>query len=111
MKNAIRYKSSLENISKYKIFEYRRRDKNKGRDYNIDDYITVEWIKEKIKENPQCSLCKCELLLCRYPKNDGQQFSVQRINNKLAHIKKNCCIICWKCNHIAKRGKYDKIKK
>lgn len=36
--------------------------------------------------------------LVGYDYNDKDQFSIDRKDNKVAHIKSNCQIICWNCN-------------
>ena len=52
----------------------------------------------KLAQNNECCICKCALELCL---NDGtvtSNVTVDRINNKFAHIKSNCKISCVRCN-------------
>jgi hypothetical protein len=94
------FKSSLDIILNQKIKNHIKADIKYNRHYNEDDYITIEYAKEMlIKCNNKCSLCNIELKLTNFEFQDKQQFSIDRIDNKLAHIKTNCQITCCHCNH------------
>lgn len=59
----------------------------------------MEWVKNKIEKHKHiCTLCGKALKLVGYDYNDKDQFSIDRKDNKVAHIKSNCQIICWNCN-------------
>ena len=67
-------------------------DLNKNRE-TVGEYITVKWVLDTLKKVKTCKYCKGCLDI------SGQNcFSVDRLDNKLAHVKTNCQIICLKCN-------------
>ena len=70
------------------IDAHKRSDKK--RDMPTFDYIDVEWVKEQLMKTRTCEFCQVEI-------ND-ENFSVDRIDNNLNHIKNNCRIICRHCN-------------
>jgi hypothetical protein len=93
------YKSSLDHIIAQKISRHKSADDHQKRTYNEEDYITSDFIKNKlIKYNNRCQRCNKELKLTGYQFRDPNQFSVDRILNSLPHIKLNCQIVCWECN-------------
>ena len=64
---------------------------------NINDYVDVKWITDNLI-NGTCKYC-CE----PFEVNGGMgAFSVDRIENSLAHLKNNCQICCRYCNSIKK---------
>ena len=59
----------------------------------VGEYITIDWVLEKLKKTKTCKYCKKHL------DTSGQQsFSIDRIDNNLAHTENNCQIICLNCN-------------
>ena len=61
--------------------------------YEEKDYITPEWVYEKLKKQRyQCNFC-------HKPVDD--YYSVDRINNNKPHIKYNCVISCQKCQSMS----------
>lgn len=92
-------KSSIEVILKNKIKNYKQRDIHYNRQFNDDDYVSIEYVNEMLtKCNNRCSLCSIELKLTNFEKRDNQQFSIDRLDNKIAHIKSNIQITCLGCN-------------
>ena len=73
-----------------RIYSHKDADKKAGRKFNEKSYITEDWILDTLKRTHYCA--ECELSL------DISNYSVDRINNALAHTKKNCRIICLPCN-------------
>ena len=64
-------------------------DKKKGRTFNIEDFVTEEWARKKIKmQGYNCAVCLEPLDL---------DWSIDRIDNSRAHVKDNCQISCRKC--------------
>lgn len=93
------YNSNLEKIVKSKIRGNIKSDIKHNRLYNEEDYITIEFIKDLlIKCNNCCCLCSKQLKLTNYEYKDAEQFSIDRLDNKMPHIKSNCQITCWNCN-------------
>lgn len=92
-------KSSLDIIIKHKIQGNKNSDDKYGRSYSEDEYITSDWVKDRlIKCTNNCELCGKGLKLTGYEFRDHDQFSIDRIDNKIAHIQSNCQITCWGCN-------------
>lgn len=86
-----------------KLCTYRVSDKTANRLYNENEYITREWILKKLKKsNNKCKYCNETLELLNHEgiKNSKLIFSVDRLCNKLPHIKSNCVICCWHCNFL-----------
>jgi hypothetical protein len=82
-----------------KVNNYKLQDKKAGRTFNPALYVNSDWIrKTRQAQNNECCICKRPLELCL---NDGtvtSNVTVDRINNKLAHIKSKCKLSCIKCN-------------
>jgi hypothetical protein len=92
-------KSTLDIIVSNKLTAHRSQDLKHNRQYKEEDYINSEWIKERlIKCSNRCEICQHELKLAGYEFRDPKQWSVDRIDNKIAHIMSNCHITCWNCN-------------
>jgi len=69
-------------------------DKNYNR-YDADRFIDRCFLKELIKDFRNCYYCKIEL---QYVEYNDKLATIERLNNKLGHIKSNCVIACRKCN-------------
>ena len=69
-------------------------DKYKGRiDTLPDDYVSVDWAREKVKmQGYSCAMCSEPL---------DKDWSIDRIDNARAHIKDNCQISCRRCQHAS----------
>ncbi len=81
-----------------KLKSYIEQDYAADREYKSEDYITSRWITDTLKkQNYCCSRCYTPLSL-DYSYGDPAQFSVNRHNNDLPHIKSNCEITCLSCN-------------
>jgi len=72
----------------------KKSDKKYNR-YDPDRFIDKCFLKELIKEYPQCYYCKVELQYIEY--NDTLA-TIERLNNNIGHIKSNCVLCCKKCN-------------
>ncbi|CAG8628717.1 23401_t:CDS:10 [Gigaspora margarita] len=70
-------------------------DKKKGREFNLSvDYILV--LKDLQKN--KCELCFNEMLWEWDKAGNPNQWTVDRIDNKLDHIEENICLVCLECN-------------
>jgi hypothetical protein len=56
----------------------------------MTNYIDLKWAIKELKNTSVCYYCKDEL-------NDDN-FSIDRKDNNLNHVKENCRIICFTCN-------------
>lgn len=86
-------------IAQTKIYDCNKSDRKHNREYDDNDYITVDWIiNELARCENKCFHCKKQLKLTEFDYKDNDQFSVDRIFNDLAHEPENCVISCWGCN-------------
>ena len=75
------------------IFSYKNQDKARNMIYNESDYITYQWINDQlIKQKYICNVCQDVI----------NNLSVDRIDNKISHIKSNCQCVCLQCNRSKK---------
>ena len=65
-------------------------DKAKHFSWDAENYITVEWVKKQLR------LQRSSCYACAEPLDD---WSIDRIDNKLPHIKDNCAIACRHCQN------------
>ena len=67
-------------------------DKKKGREFNLSvDYI----LKLKDLQKNKCELCLNEMW---DEAGNPDQWTVDRIDNQVGHIKGNVCLVCLECN-------------
>lgn len=72
-------------------------DMRAKRPIDYENYITPEWIIDQFHQTKVCGLCNVLLT--------SDNFSVDRINNSLGHVKNNCKITCRYCN-VAKSDSF-----
>jgi hypothetical protein len=90
---------SIDSSLKTRILGHLESDKSRNMN---GDYITVEWIKDKINKTKCCTGVNNKECNRLFDYNDSESFSVDRINNDIAHFKENCQIICRSCNNSKK---------
>ena len=74
-------------------------DKKYKRTYAEEYYIDPDFLIERRKKrNNQCIYCGIPLQSFNRKRFNG--VTVQRLNNRLAHIKDNCVIACFQCNNF-----------
>ena len=83
----------LRNIGR-KLQSYTSSDKCKGLQCNLEikDILTL-----KDSQKNHCAACNIEMLWC-YDPNDTRQFSVDRIDNTMGHVRDNIRLTCLECN-------------
>ena len=82
-----------------KIEGHRLEDTKKNRPFDESDYIDRTYVCQLFRSQ-QCQCARCDHELDVDYDNDGQaQFSINRIDNNLAHIKSNCELVCLQCQH------------
>lgn len=96
-----------------KIYSYKQQDMKK-KNYNensenFKDFIDIDTvIKEMNICNLLCHYCSNEMLILYENVRDGNQWTVDRINNDIGHIKKNFNLVCLKCNLKRRRQSDEK---
>lgn len=87
--------NKLKSDAQKKINGYAQQDLKAGRFISKkDDYVDVDWVIEHLHEG---SCCYCGE---PYDFSSSDQFSVDRIDNSLPHLKSNCHVCCKTCNSI-----------
>lgn len=79
-----------------KIESYKYQDRLKNR--ITEEFIGVNDILEMLKESSACYYCKKDLLVIYKFKREPMQWTLDRIDNDLAHEKANVVLSCLKCN-------------
>jgi len=76
------------------IVNSKQSDKKYNR-FDVDRFIDRCFLKELIKDYPQCYYCKVEL---EFINNNDTLSTIERLDNSIGHIKSNCVLACRKCN-------------
>jgi hypothetical protein len=90
--------AKINAIIKTRISGHKNEDNKKGRTFKEEDYVNQDWVHKMLSlQEMKCGHpdCRCELSLIE---SDGTSFSIDRKDNRFAHIKSNCIIACRKCN-------------
>ena len=96
-----------------KINGYMQQDRAAGRQWAEGTYITVAGVKKLFKDN--YGICdRCDKLMSSSNEADASrqedQWTVDRINDKLPHIEGNCRLRCLNCNSSRMENFADKKK-
>lgn len=90
----------LELKMERKLAGYKAQDDKAGRIFNEADYFDVDDFKALLLEQDfRCSVCN-NIVSLEWKKGttDKSQFTLDRKENDLAHVKGNCVISCLGCN-------------
>lgn len=79
-----------------KIESYKTQDKLKNRD--MEHFIEFRDIEEMLKKEMICHYCRENIFVLYKLKLDKKQWTLDRIDNNLAHKKTNVVLSCLKCN-------------
>ena len=96
-----------------KIYSYKQQDmKKKNYDENSEnykDFIDFDIIIEEMNKcDLKCHYCLKEMLILYENVRDNSQWTVDRINNDIGHIKGNFNLVCLKCNLKRRRQNDEK---
>ena len=80
---------------KFKLKNCKEKDIIFSREFDIDEDYVILLLQ---KQNNTCENCKKAIKLEWTEPRDPLQFSINRIDNNLGHIKGNCNVLCWGCN-------------
>ena len=93
---------------KKKLQSYIQQDKEKKM-YNKEKCFEYEDILEVlVKQKLKCSYCKCEMYILYDNYRCNTQWSLDRIDNTIGHLKENCVVSCLHCN-LQKRRMDDNM--
>ena len=93
-------KSWVKLYLRNKVNGYKQQDKRAGREYVNKDYIDVEWFKTQYRDNKSCPLCRAPFeVVIENDNNVTSNITVDRKDNRQAHIVSNCQLMCVKCNN------------
>ncbi len=77
------------------ISSSRQKDKKRDR-YDADHFIDKCFLKGLVEDYHNCYYCTIPL---QYIKYEDDMATIERIDNKLGHIKSNCVLACRRCNY------------
>ena len=87
----------------------RRNDNRMHRPIDSADYIDKPWVRELVRNNPNCHYCNVPLAYGSgvNRKSHPRGLQMDRMDSALEHLKSNCVQCCNTCN---KRGKNKPYK-
>ena len=84
----------------------RQSDKKNNR-YDADRFVDKCFLKGLIEDYPTCYYEDCKTTL-QYTEHQENLATIERINNKIGHIKSNCVLCCLSCNNKRKSNSQHK---
>ena len=78
----------------HKLESYRATDEAKGQ-WSKQQFITAEWVQAQLEQQAY-TCCHCATSLTLH--DTRTQWSVDRIDNALGHVRHNCEVRCFSCN-------------
>ena len=67
-------------------------------------------IKKLYDSQLTCYYCSCPLLILFNKKREGNQWTLERLDNNLGHYDINTCIACLKCNLKRRTDSHEYFK-
>ena len=86
----------------------KRDDIKKGR-YDPDEHIDRDLLQYQFEEQEgKCFYCEVAMVThsSENGKIDPDRMSIERMDNRVGHIKENCILACYKCN-CQRQDRYD----
>ena len=91
--------AKLRQFIKLKIDGNKRQDIDAKRKIEKDKYVDVQWFSQQVLANDRCPLCCCKYYIVTDEKNKIMcNISIDRIDNRIAHHRDNCHLMCIECN-------------
>ena len=72
-------------------------DRKKKFKWQPEEYITGDWLKFLYKTQPDCYWCGASYL-CTKNRRHNRGLTIERLDNRLPHLKRNCVFACAWCN-------------
>ena len=100
-------RSLKRNFLSRMVIHNRNRDHGKGFRWAPGEYVTRDWLLARLDaQGPICYWCgKGNLDTKKRLTDNGIQ--LERLSNKLPHLKRNCVFACGHCNRRSWRAKWD----
>ena len=100
------YESIKRNFLTRMILHSKTRDNYKGFTWAPPDYVDRPWLESLFKKTgPTCYWCGATNLNCR-TRTGADGFTLERLCNKLPHLKRNCVFACGACNRASWRKSF-----
>lgn len=93
-KECMTHKERIEYIIKNMVKNSRRCDIEKDR-YDANNFIDKCFLEGLFEDSDKCHYCDIPFT---YTEKKGTFVSIERLDNKIGHIKSNCVIACLGCN-------------
>jgi NACalpha-BTF3-like transcription factor len=90
-----------------KLVSYKAQDKKHEGRYDEQAFVTPEDVRLLMDQSTACHYCKQPTQLFYEYVREKRQWTLDRINNDLGHVKGNVTIACLECNLQRKRTGYD----
>lgn len=97
---------SFNDIIIKKLRAYKKHDKQNNREFDLNLEDVLE-IYEKFKGH--CKYCNTKVITENYEPFCKRQFSIDRKDNKIGHIRTNCVLSCLSCNNYGSNIKSKHI--
>lgn len=81
-----------------KIQGHRKNDRLKFPLQENTDFVTPTWVYDQLMENSNCRLCFKEMQLHSWKYLSPDQFTLDRLDDTIGHLKSNIQIVCFGCN-------------
>ena len=87
---------------------YYRQDALKGRASSVEQVIAYdELVEHLVASKLVCTYCKRGVLLFYPSVRDPLQWTLDRLDNSLAHTRNNTCVSCLECNLQRRRRSHE----
>jgi len=91
--------SKLRQYIKLKIDGNKRQDIDAKRKIENNKFVDVQWFCQEVLKHDRCPLCNCKFYVVMDEKKQIKcNISIDRIDNRIAHHKYNCHLMCVECN-------------
>jgi len=85
------------------LYTTRMFDKQKKK-FDKNQFIDKQFLSNLLNLYENCFYCNCKL---NFDKKNPNLATIERLDNSLGHIKRNCVIACFKCNVSRVGDKYN----
>lgn len=91
--------NNINKIINKKISAYKAQDEKNKRDITSEEYVSAKDVKDLfVKQDYKCYICCDTVIIAEWQSKCLYQFTLDRINNKLPHLKNNILVSCYYCN-------------